>query len=1133
VVSVASGPAAFAASAVDDLIRRMPDDVIAFMGAGGEDTMNADFAKTILGRIYHDPNVVSLCRSIETQIEAKIQQNAGDPNMGKQFAMATDAVQLISKCSLLLGVGALKGPVQFEEKSPVYGFAVLDAGGHKAEIQAMVEKLESLADAGRIADVNVGSNRMRGPGVLPSGSLYWGWSGDYFVVAAGDGEGLTLQYLQKPRTAVPAYLKKVPVAGDVIVAHADVRRITSLVDAAVRQAKDAKTADAIAAVIKELGLSGVGTITWRAGFTGANVAIGAYMEAPTPRTGLLAALQPIDPITVDMVDERAVTAAIANLDAAAVYDTILGAVKAASADAYADMEEEIASLESEIQVSIRKDLLESMAGPAIVYTLGAGATPETPFGGVVALVKLKDAQLFEKTMASLGRTAAARSKGELVVSSKKRDDGLTVHTWVVPKLSMIQIMPAWSVANGYAAFGTNPAAHDLVARRLASGDKSRKSIRDTAGFREVASRLPKGLLSLHYADSQTQYTQAMGTARQLWPMASMFAMQAGLTLPPAAPSLDSIIRDMRPSCEMCWAESDGLYVQYQGAGIEASLSSVAATSLGMGILMPALARVRQLSFRMTSGTNLVGVGKACLLYASDHDDKLPPDLQTLSTEADLPARCLESKLKPKDFAGPSYIYIPGQNILMNPQNVVAYDNPEFCVDGVNVLFLDGHVEFMKPESFRQAMKTTYTRLQRPLPAIRFRGDNPDEDTKPSAGGDVVATPAVDPLALHEAVRRSDLKEIRTLIDRGVQVDWEDNRRDTALTMALTTGQLEAASLLIERGADVNHEGGPWGTPLQIATRLGQTKMVEMLIAKGANVNAALPSGWTALLMAARFGHTEIARMLMDSGADLHARTREEMTPLLFSVLHKRPEIERLLIARGEKPDVFAECMRGNAEAVAMSLKQDPKQVNAKVGQFTLLHWAAYCNHLNVAKVLIENGADVNANWENTPALHWAVRKGKPEMIKLFCSHGADVNRKGLGGLTVLHYAATPEAVELLAEQGADMNARANDGITPLHHAASAMGHVGAMKLSLPEDADIDRKYPDSLHRQAAALQATTIQAMLAHGADVNARDGKGKTALDIAEETPYETVISVLREHGGKRGRELGPDARDAHAENN
>jgi prepilin-type N-terminal cleavage/methylation domain-containing protein len=50
---------------------------------------------------------------------------------------------------------------------------------------------------------------------------------------------------------------------------------------------------------------------------------------------------------------------------------------------------------------------------------------------------------------------------------------------------------------------------------------------------------------------------------------------------------------------------------------------IAIIALLMGILMPALARVRQIAFRMVCGTNLSGIGKAMLIYSNDYDDEFP------------------------------------------------------------------------------------------------------------------------------------------------------------------------------------------------------------------------------------------------------------------------------------------------------------------------------------------------------------------------------------------------------------------------------------------------------------------------------------------------------------------------------
>jgi hypothetical protein len=715
------GTMAVGATPVEELTKRLPDGVVAFVGTSGGDALKGDFEKTSLGRIVNDPGVRSFCEAIKTQVLAKMQEEGKGPEGIKKIDVVAGMAELAAGRPLIVGVAPLAGPVQVKEKPPVYAFLILDAGTQKARFEGLVKQLEALAGPETIADVDVGSVKMRGPKGEKELPLYWGWLGDYLVVAANDAAGAALQYVQKPRAVIPAYLQKVPAGGDALVVHADLQKAINLATAAARQA-DAKTADTITAVLKELGLSGVRTLTLRTGFAGPDVVIGSLLEVPGPRAGLLADLKPVDPALMDMVDARAVTAGAANVDLAGAYDTILRAVKTASGEAAAGVEKGLANFESQTKLNVRRDLLGSLAGPAVFYTLGAGAVSEAPLGGAVGLLKLKDADLFEKTLTSLGDFLAAQSKGKFQATVQKRDDGRTVHTWMIPQLAMMQIMPAWSVANGYAVIGMNAGVHDAAVKQMTATGAEHKSIRDTPGYREVAAKLPENVVCLNYADSRTQYTQMMTTLQQFWPMASMFAAQAGLQLPPALPSLGEIIKDMKPSLRFRWLDSEGLHMRYQGPGLEVSLSTVAGVGVGMGVALPALAKARDLAYRKTSGANLSTLGKACLIYSNDHEDKLPPDLQTLLKEEGLTPEVLESKRKPKDFDGPSYIYIPGQTVAMSPSNMVIYENAEFCKDGVNVLFLDMHVEFMKPEAFRNALKETCERLGRPMPEIKFKGE---------------------------------------------------------------------------------------------------------------------------------------------------------------------------------------------------------------------------------------------------------------------------------------------------------------------------------------------------------------------------------------------------------------------------
>jgi prepilin-type processing-associated H-X9-DG protein len=134
-----------------------------------------------------------------------------------------------------------------------------------------------------------------------------------------------------------------------------------------------------------------------------------------------------------------------------------------------------------------------------------------------------------------------------------------------------------------------------------------------------------------------------------------------------------------------------------------------------------LAKARSLPKVMESAKNLSMIGKVLIIYASDYEDQYPPNLQELVEKAELSPKYLESPRKPKGFDGPSYIYVDGQTSVMHPFNILAYENPAFCSDKINVLFNDGHVSAMKPDEFLKKLGDTYKRLGREMPEIKFKG----------------------------------------------------------------------------------------------------------------------------------------------------------------------------------------------------------------------------------------------------------------------------------------------------------------------------------------------------------------------------------------------------------------------------
>jgi prepilin-type processing-associated H-X9-DG protein len=421
-------------------------------------------------------------------------------------------------------------------------------------------------------------------------------------------------------------------------------------------------------------------------------------------------------------------------------------VSAAAPKVGENVEKGLAAFEAQTKISIRKGLLESLAGPVVHYSLGPGAVPEAPMGGAVVLVKLKDAELFEKTMNSIGEFAAAQSKGAFQATTQKRDDGRVVHSWTVAQLAMMQVMPTWSVTKDYAVIGLNPGVYEAAVKQMAATGAERKSIRDTPGYKEVTAQLPAGVVCLDYADSRAQYTQAMAMATQFWPMAGLLTASSGIKLPATLPSLDAIIKDMKPMLRARWMAADGIYERYQGPGVEVGLSAVAGTAVGAAVMMPALAKSREQARSVASMSNLKRIGQAAHSYAEEHQGQWPADLdQMKSYLGGFGANVLQSPRKPKDFSGPSYIYVAGLPKTADAHTVMAYENPEYCTDRVNVLFADGHVEALKPDAFRSALKATYDKMGKAMPEIKFKGNGnsgskPPSDSRPIQRGKASKAP---------------------------------------------------------------------------------------------------------------------------------------------------------------------------------------------------------------------------------------------------------------------------------------------------------------------------------------------------------------------------------------------------------
>ncbi|HEY3330177.1 MAG TPA: ankyrin repeat domain-containing protein [Capsulimonadaceae bacterium] len=215
--------------------------------------------------------------------------------------------------------------------------------------------------------------------------------------------------------------------------------------------------------------------------------------------------------------------------------------------------------------------------------------------------------------------------------------------------------------------------------------------------------------------------------------------------------------------------------------------------------------------------------------------------------------------------------------------------------------------------------------------------------------------------------------------------------------------------------------------------------------------------WTALQFAAAFGKLDACRLLVERGAEVYTNPMNTYPPVIQAAWKKHQAVVDYFL--NEIPDkangtngfgvmINLAAREGWADIVAKHIAADPLVVFQRgwIGD-SPLHWPSHNNYVEIVEMLLDAGADIEADeifWIGGKPLIWASEHA-PGTVDLLLRRGANVNGRNVKrgsqfeGVTPLIMNATQkddcaEVTELLIAAGADLNAVDATGKTALDHA---------------------------------------------------------------------------------------------------
>ncbi|XP_042367062.1 ankyrin repeat domain-containing protein 16 [Plectropomus leopardus] len=290
--------------------------------------------------------------------------------------------------------------------------------------------------------------------------------------------------------------------------------------------------------------------------------------------------------------------------------------------------------------------------------------------------------------------------------------------------------------------------------------------------------------------------------------------------------------------------------------------------------------------------------------------------------------------------------------------------------------------------------------------------------------------------------------------------------DTMLHYAARKGHLDIVEYLIKRlGMDVDVYNNDYKRPLHEAASMSHRACVSYLLQAGAQVDSLKKADWTPLMMACTRRHLDVIQELLSHGADpalknkdgwnsFHIACREGDPLIVQHLLHLAPDVWGTE-SKTRRTPLHTAAMHGCEEVVQILLERcgyTPDSTDS-CGVTPFMD-AVRNGHISVARLLLEKhqASPTAADTIGAQPVHQVAVTGQEEALRFLVRDlTIDVNQRAtVVQLTALHYAAKEghtSAIKTLLELGADLYARDKKGRTALHMACIGQ-HADATRTLL-------------------------------------------------------------------------------------